>query len=317
MVRVACSVLSVGGLGLLFGLALAISAVLLKATVDENLASVEAALPGLDCGGCGYPGCAAYAAAIINEGAPVDRCRPGGPKTVSRITEILGMEAVGMPETRMVTQVHCCGGPMDTKTLGRYLGIKDCNALYALGAGSRACKEGCLGLGSCVRVCPVGAIGWDAHGRVWVDRENCIACGRCVDVCPTGAMRWVPYDADFVVACNSTASPRQVRGACDTGCIGCGICRKKSPDGGYMVQQSLCRIDYELHGDRTVGAEACPRHCIIPNVPRETCNPWSADGGLFPLSGLAEVRWNGDGRPARDKAIVAKPGQPDRTARKT
>ena len=46
----------VGGTGIIIGLFLGISGEKLKVEVDEKEVAVREALPGNNCGGCGYPG---------------------------------------------------------------------------------------------------------------------------------------------------------------------------------------------------------------------------------------------------------------------
>ncbi len=54
-------------------------------------ARLHAALPQTQCTRCGYPDCAAYAQAIAEEGAPINRCPPGGVKGSRRRTWIRPM----------------------------------------------------------------------------------------------------------------------------------------------------------------------------------------------------------------------------------
>lgn len=265
LLRILASFASVAGMGLLFGIGLAIAARILEVKKDRRLTEVEAALPGLNCGACGFAGCPAYAAAVAGEQeARLDLCLPGGADVAAKLAGLMGKE-VSFSREKMVTQVHCRGGRDTAKYKFDYQGVQDCNALHALYGGDKVCSFGCLGLGSCIRVCPVDAIDYDARGLVWVDKDKCISCGKCVDICPTKVMQWVPYKADLVVACSSTDNLRTVKSYCSVGCIGCKICEKKSPEGGYKVENFLSRIDYKASGDRKAGAEACPPRCIIPN----------------------------------------------------
>ncbi|MBA7652197.1 Na(+)-translocating ferredoxin:NAD(+) oxidoreductase complex subunit B [subsurface metagenome] len=264
LVRILYAFASVAGLGMLLGAGLAIASRLLSVRKDEKIAAVEEALPGLNCGTCGFAGCAAYAAAVLRDGAALNLCAPGGEDTVQEISGLMGVAPPAAGEKRVI-QVHCRGGLGKSEYEFDYAGIEDCNALYSLYGGNKVCKHGCLGQGSCIRVCPVGAIDYDSEGLIWVNKEICIGCGKCVDVCPTGVLRWIPYNADWVVVCNSTDKGALVRKYCSVGCIACKICEKKSPEGGYKVQEFLSRIDYEAGGERESGAKACPTHCIITN----------------------------------------------------
>jgi len=266
LVQVISAVISVAGLGLLMGIGLAVASKFLAVQKDERIAVLEAELPGLNCGACGYAGCASYAEAMAGkEEENLTLCTPGGPDVVLKISEILGVEAAAAIAEKRVIQVHCTGGRDEVEYEFAYRGIRDCNALYALYGGDKKCKHGCLGLGSCIGVCPVNAISYTENGLVWVNKELCIACGKCIEVCPTGVMRWLPYESNYLVACNSTDKGGVVRKICKVGCIACKICEKKSPDGGYKVDNFLCRIDYQAEGERESGAAACPTKCIIRN----------------------------------------------------
>ncbi len=263
--RILYAFASVAGLGILLGLGLAFASRLLYVRRDERVEALEAALPGANCGACGFSGCTAYAAAIVGGEVALDLCTVGGAETAKKIAAIMGMEYEAKAGQKRVTQVHCRGGRNTSEYSYEYSGVEDCNALYALYGGNKVCKYGCLGLGSCIRVCPVDAIYYDSEGRVWVNKELCISCGRCVQVCPTGVMRWLPYEADYFVACNSTDKGGRVRKYCQVGCTACKLCEKKSPEGGYKVEDNLSRVDYSAEGEREEGAKACPTKCIIRN----------------------------------------------------
>jgi Na+-translocating ferredoxin:NAD+ oxidoreductase RNF subunit RnfB len=255
--------LSVGLLGALFGVGLFIASRFFAVKKDERIEKVEAALPGLNCGACGFAGCESYAEAIVtDEETALDLCKPGGPEAVTDLGRIMGRE-VEVSEEKLVAQVHCRGGQESAEYDFDYEGIEDCNAASLLYGGAKRCPHGCLGLGSCVKVCPVDAIDYDDSGLVWVDRNLCISCGKCIDVCPTGVMKWIPYDAEVMVACNSTDKGGVVRKYCKVGCIGCARCNRSSPDGGFVIEDFLAHIDYSKEGERDSAVEACPTKCII------------------------------------------------------
>ena len=255
--------LTVSVLGTIFGLGLAYASKRLAIKKDERVVAVESALPGANCGACGFAGCAAYADAIVTESAEITMCSPGGAETQKAIAEIMGLEAEGGSSEKMVARVHCYGNKETTKSDFSYDGITDCNAAAIMFSGDKSCKYGCLGLGSCITVCPVDAITKRADGRIFVDKDICIGCGKCVTVCPTGVMKMIPYSADYYIACNSQDKGAAVKKACTVGCIGCKICERKFPEAGFTVTNFLSEIDYSIEPkDREGAAEACPTSCI-------------------------------------------------------
>ncbi len=257
--------LSVSLLGAAFGIGLAIAAKYLHVKKDEKLGLLESALPGYNCGACGYAGCSGYAEAIF-EGkvTGLTMCTPGGANSATKLAEIMGV-TVDVSAEKKVAQVHCSGGKDSAVYQFEYNGIQDCNALYSMYQGNKVCKYGCLGLGSCVRVCPVDAINYDSQGLVRVDENKCISCGKCITICPVGVMKFIPVSADYIVSCNSKDKGAATKKACKVGCIGCKMCEKKSPEGGFKVENFLASIDYSVKGERASAAEACPSKCIIKN----------------------------------------------------
>lgn len=49
-------------------------------------------------------------------------------------------------------------------------------------------KTKCIGCGTCVAICPVGAISFDEDGKARIDRKKCIRCGSCEASCPVEAI---------------------------------------------------------------------------------------------------------------------------------
>ena len=60
------AVLILGVIAVIFGLVLAFAAKVFEVEVDPRLPQIQSALAGANCGGCGYPGCAGCAEAILN-----------------------------------------------------------------------------------------------------------------------------------------------------------------------------------------------------------------------------------------------------------
>ena len=86
----------VGGMGLFFGIILALASKIFAVKEDERIPMIVEALPGANCGGCGYAGCAGYADAIVKGEAKCSLCTPGGSKSAEKIAEIMGVSAEGV-----------------------------------------------------------------------------------------------------------------------------------------------------------------------------------------------------------------------------
>ena len=191
----------VGAVGLFVGLFLGVAGIKFKVEVDEKEEAVLGVLPGNNCGGCGYAGCSGLAAAIAKGQAPVNACPVGGEKVGTQIARIMGVEAGD--SVRQVAFVRCQGDRERTKVDYEYTGIEDCRMLaFVPNGGPKSCNDGCLGFGSCVKVCPFDAI-HVVNGVAVVDKEACKACGKCIAVCPKNLITLIPYDAKHVVACSS------------------------------------------------------------------------------------------------------------------
>ena len=163
----------VGAVGLFIGLFLGIAGIKFKVEVDEREEAVLSALPGNNCGGCGYAGCANLAAAIAKGEAPVNACPVGGEPVGKEIAKIMGVEAG--KETKKVAFVACQGTCDKAKTDYEYHGIADCAMLsFVPNGGPKSCDYGCTGFGNCVKACPFDAI-HVVDGVAVVDKEACKA----------------------------------------------------------------------------------------------------------------------------------------------
>ena len=258
MITIIAAVLTLTVLGLLFGLLLAVGSKIFAVEQDERIPQVQECLPGANCGGCGYAGCANLAEAIVNGEAAVNTCPVGGAETAQKIAEIMGVEA---GETvKMTAYVRCSGGNNASRKYD-YVGAIDCLAALKVAGGPLECNFGCLGYGSCAKVCPNDAISI-VDGKAVVNSDACIACGKCVGACPRNIIAIVPANNKTHVACVSKAKGGEVRKICQVGCIGCGICVKNCPHEAITVVDNVARIDYSKCQDCGKCAEVCPRKII-------------------------------------------------------
>lgn len=256
------SVLSLTVLGAVFGLGLAIAAKKLAVEKDERLALLEEELPGANCGGCGFPGCAGFAAALVaGEAEPAD-CAPAGPEIAGRVAAILGLEA--SRKTPTIAFAGCRGGERVAPSID-YKGINTCTAAVLLSENLRVCPYGCIGLGSCVEACPFDALHM-VEGYAEVDDAACTGCGNCIEACPKNLIYLVPKPKKVRVACSSNDKGKAVKTACPVGCIGCGICAKNCPAECIEIVENLAVIDHEECINCGICAAKCPTKSIVDKV---------------------------------------------------
>lgn len=253
--------LLIGCVGLFVGIFLGVAGIKFKVDVDEREEAIINALPGNNCGGCGYPGCSGLAAAIVKGEAAVNGCPVGGETVGRAVAEIMGVEAGA--SIKMTAFVKCQGDCDKTHLNYEYSGNEDCSMLaFVPDGGPKSCNHGCLGYGNCVKVCPFDAI-HVVNGIAVVDKDACKACGKCIAACPKGLIELVPYDSHIRVSCSSKDKGPVVMKACSTGCIGCGICAKNCPMEAVTVDNSLAAIDYEKCSQCETCIEKCPKKAIV------------------------------------------------------
>ncbi|NLO37491.1 MAG: RnfABCDGE type electron transport complex subunit B [Clostridiaceae bacterium] len=249
-----------GGIALVLGLILVAAARIFALPVDEKLETIRAALPGVNCGACGYSGCDAYAMALRDGEPNAAKCPVGGKDTAIELAAILGMNPPSfIPK---VAYVHCQGTTDHTKKRYDYQGIISCASAQGLFSGPNSCTFGCMGFGDCVAVCPYDAI-TVTDGIAHINSERCKACGLCVAACPKELIKIIPrhYNA-YTVSCRNKWPGAQTRKNCKVGCIGCSRCYKACPSGAITMDGPLAVIDQNLCTHCNKCLEVCPTHAI-------------------------------------------------------
>ena len=251
--------------GILIGVALVIMGKKFYVEVDEREVAVREALPGNNCGACGFAGCDALAAAIAKGEAPVNGCPVGGQAVADAVGEIMGVSADAA--AKKVAFVRCNGSCENTKKNSNYIGIQDCRSAQSSGINMWNCEFGCTGLGSCTKVCPENAI-HVADGVAVVDPESCIGCGLCAKACPKKLIELVPYEQKVFVRCMNTDRGPAVKKNCGVGCIACRLCTKQCQDDAIHVDNNIAHIDYEKCTNCGKCAAKCPQKSILDKAER-------------------------------------------------
>lgn len=250
------ALVSLGGLGLILVGILVFANLKFAVKPNPLEENIRGILPGVNCGGCGYPGCDAFAAAVAKGDAPPDVCPVGGSSLAERIGEIMGVETSGRESK--VAFLLCQGGSDIVAQSAEYKGIPTCRAANLVVGGTKACKYGCLGYGDCVEVCPFDAIHMGPNGLPIVDREKCTGCGICVRECPKDVLKLIPVSKEVYLACNSLDKAKAVRDVCSKGCHACSICAKMCPYDALEMIDNLPVMDLEKCVDCGICYAKCP-----------------------------------------------------------
>ncbi len=229
--------------------------------VDPTEAAVRAALPGANCGACGYPGCDGLASAIVRGDAPVNACPVGGASCAAEVGKIMGVEASA---EKKVAVLLCQGSGEFCKPKAGYVGVKTCQAAKLSVNGTKMCDWGCMGFGDCEAACPFDAIHVGPDGLPHTDYEKCTGCGLCVSACPQRVLSLVPTARKGALALCSNRNTRkaQVIKDCKVGCIKCMKCEKVCPKGAIKVTDGIPVVNYELCDSCGECVKNCPTHVL-------------------------------------------------------
>jgi len=243
--------------GLVSGFGLAVAAKVFAVETDPRQEKINDCLPGANCGGCGYAGCADFSAALVAGKVSPSDC----PVCDEATRQILGgLRGVEVGESvRHVALIMCQGGESIAHLDGRYNGHASCASADLVGGGEKLCNHGCLGLADCQDVCAFGAIEMIEEGIARVIPARCTACGKCLTACPKNLIKLVPATAEIHVLCNNMDKGAAARKACGVSCIGCKKCQKSFEDDPRItIANYLASIDYKNPPTDKSVIETCP-----------------------------------------------------------
>jgi heterodisulfide reductase subunit A-like polyferredoxin len=149
--------------------------------------------------------------------------------------------------------------------------------------GHLACHDGCLGLGSCVRVCRFDAIDIDDEGHARISEERCTGCGVCVQACPRNIIELINKKKRVHVLCRSHERGAVCNKMCEVSCIACLRCEKACKQNAIHVVDNLAVIDYAACTSCGDCAAVCNKKCILV-LPGGAAAPSLAAADTLPLA---------------------------------
>lgn len=128
---------------------------------------IDALLPQTQCGQCGYAGCRPYADALARGEADLNRCPPGGRRTIAELAELLN---------RPPKPLDPACGSEKPRTVAHII------------------EADCIGCTRCIQACPVDAIVGAARLMHTVLAAECTGCELCLPPCPTDCIVMLPVE---------------------------------------------------------------------------------------------------------------------------
>ena len=213
---------------------------------DPKIDEVQALLPAVNCGGCGFAGCRNFAEALVKakdfEGL---NCPVGGAPVMGEVAKLLGKEAPVVEP--LVAVLLCNGSPENRPHTSKYDGVSDCRIVNSLYIGETDCSYGCLGLGDCVRACKFDAMHMNTEtGLPVIIDEKCVSCGACVKACPRNIIelrKKAKKDRKIYDACSNCDKGGPARRACKVACIACNKCFNVCEFNAITIENNLAYID--------------------------------------------------------------------------
>jgi Na+-translocating ferredoxin:NAD+ oxidoreductase subunit B len=259
---------TLGGVGLISAVILYFVANKFKVFENPKIDEIVEVLPSANCGGCGFPGCKAFAEITVKSAKEKKnieglRCPVGGNEVMKKVGDILGL--VVEEKDPMIAVIRCNGSYANSPAKLRYEGVSSCAFSHALYAGNGGCMYSCIGLGDCERACSFEALHINPESGLPIVNDKCTACNACVIVCPREIIelrKKGPKDRRIFVSCINEEKGGPAKKNCEVACIGCTKCEKECKFDAITITNFLAYIDFKKCTLCRKCVEVCPTNAI-------------------------------------------------------
>ncbi|MER2011459.1 MULTISPECIES: RnfABCDGE type electron transport complex subunit B [Psychrobacter] len=156
----------------------------LPTDVQAKISRIDACLPQTQCGLCEHPdGCLPYAAAIVLDNEPHNKCVPGGQPVTDAIAQILYPNTHKIPLKAVPSQ-----WPIDTASARP----TEVRAVIR--------EDDCIGCTKCIPACPVDAIVGTGKHMHTIFTDLCTGCELCIAPCPVDCIDLVTIEREVSVS---------------------------------------------------------------------------------------------------------------------
>ena len=153
----------------------------LPADIQAKISHIDACLPQTQCGLCEHPdGCLPYAAAIVLDNEPYNKCVPGGQPVTNAIAQIIHIDS-----HEAILSAAPSQWPID--------------AISERPTEVRAVirEDDCIGCTKCIPACPVDAIVGTGKHMHTIFTDLCTGCELCIAPCPVDCIDLVTVEREL------------------------------------------------------------------------------------------------------------------------
>ncbi|MBE0407371.1 RnfABCDGE type electron transport complex subunit B [Psychrobacter sp. AOP22-C1-22] len=156
----------------------------LPADIQTKISDIDTCLPQTQCGLCDHPdGCLPYAAAIVLDGEPYNKCVPGGQPVTNAIAQIIDINS-----DESILSAAPSQWPID--------------AISSRPTEVRAVirEDDCIGCTKCIPACPVDAIVGTGKHMHTIFTDLCTGCELCIAPCPVDCIDLVTIERELSIS---------------------------------------------------------------------------------------------------------------------